>query len=39
MGAGFFFRNMALPLGGCSSPYLNPNSRPLLDCDRVQAAF
>lgn len=36
-GQGLFWRYLATPLGLCASPYLNPTSKPVLDCDRVRA--
>ncbi|MEZ4267513.1 MAG: hypothetical protein R3F39_14135 [Myxococcota bacterium] len=36
--AGIFWRYLASVLGTCASPYRNPTSKPVLDCDRVRAA-
>jgi hypothetical protein len=36
--AGFFWRYLGAALGTCASPYRNPTSKPVLDCDRVRAA-
>jgi len=35
-GAGFFWRYLATPLGLCASPYVNPTTKPALDCDKVR---
>ncbi|NOZ01061.1 MAG: hypothetical protein GXP54_04135 [Deltaproteobacteria bacterium] len=36
-GGGFFWRYLGTVLGTCASPYRNPTSRPVLDCDMVRA--
>jgi len=36
---GVGFRDLALPLGTCASPYRSATGRPLLDCARVAAAM
>jgi hypothetical protein len=36
-GTGFEFVGLAGLLGSCASPCLNPQSKPVLDCDMVQA--
>ncbi len=35
---GFFWRYVGALLGVCTSPYRNPTSRPVLDCDAVRNA-
>lgn len=35
-GGGFFWRYLAAPLGLCSSPYVNPTSKSVLDCTRIR---
>jgi hypothetical protein len=37
--AGMFFRDLGMLLGTCASRWRNPQGRPLLDCDRLLAAF
>lgn len=36
---GLFYRELALLLGSCASPYRNPAGRPLLDCARLAQAL
>lgn len=38
-GAGIAFRYLGAALGACASPFRDPGSVPLLDCDRVRSAF
>jgi hypothetical protein len=38
-GAGFFWRDLGVPLGTCASPWANPASMPVFDCAQVKAAF
>lgn len=35
---GFFWRYLGTLLGLCASPYLNPTSKPVLDCDAIRMA-
>ena len=37
-GQGLFWRYLPALLGACASPLWNPSSKPLLDCEAVQAA-
>lgn len=37
-GPGIDFKDLALLLGTCVGPWVNPAGRPVLDCDRVRAA-
>jgi hypothetical protein len=36
---GFYHFDVGLLLGACASPYRNPAARPVLDCQRLIAAF
>jgi hypothetical protein len=36
---GLYYRELALLLGSCASPYRNPAGRPLLDCARLAQAL
>jgi len=38
-GAGIAFRYLGAALGACVSPWRNPATMPLLDCDRLRSAF
>lgn len=38
-GGGIAFRYLGAALGACVSPYRDPRSMPLLDCDRIREAF
>lgn len=37
-GSGLFFPLLGSVLGDCASPYRNPTSKPVLDCEKVQRA-
>lgn len=36
---GLFYKDLAMMLGSCASPYRNPNARPVLDCARLQSQW
>ena len=36
---GLFYKDLAMMLGTCASPYRNPTARALIDCDQIRAAF
>jgi hypothetical protein len=38
-GAGIAFRYIGAALGACVSPFRHPDLKPMLDCDKVRAAF